>query len=52
MPRRRMDTKVIREALRLRFSLDCSIREISRSVSRGKSNIQRLIRKAEETGLG
>ena len=50
MPRRRMSAEVIREILRLK-SLNFSIREISRSVRKGKSNVQRLLHKAEETGL-
>ena len=51
MPGRRMDTRVIKEVLRLRFSLNLSIREISRSVNRARSSVHDLVRKAEEAGL-
>ena len=51
MPRRRMNIRVIKEILRLKFGRNFSIRQISGSVNKGKSNIQRLIRKAEEAGL-
>ena len=51
MPRRRMNIRVIKEILRLKFDRGFSIRQISRSVNKGKSNIQRLIHKAEEAGL-
>lgn len=52
MPGRRMDTRVIKEVLRLKFSLNLSIREISRSVNASVGGIHKLIRKAEESGLG
>ena len=52
MPRRRMNIRVIKEILRLRFARNLSIREIGQSVNKGKSNIQRLIHKAQEAGLG
>ena len=47
MPRRRMNTGVIKEILRLEFDRNFPIRQISRSVNEGKSNIQRLIRKLD-----
>ena len=50
MPGRRMDTRVIKEVLRLK-SLDLSIREISRSVNGSGGGVHKLIRKAEEAGL-
>ena len=50
MPRRRMSVEVIREILRLK-SQNLSIRQISQSVKKGKSNVQRLLHKAEEAGL-
>ena len=50
MPGRRMDTRVIKEVLRLK-SLDLSIREISRSVNGSVGGVHKLIRKAEEAGL-
>ncbi len=50
MPRRRMSAEVIREILRLK-SLNLSIRQISQSVKKGKSNVQRLLQKAEEASL-
>ena len=50
MPRRRMSVEVIREILRLK-SQNLSIRQISRSVKKGKSNVQRLLHKAEQAGL-
>ena len=52
MPRRRMNIRVIKEILRLKFARNLSIREIGQSVNKGKSNIQRLIHKAQEAGLG
>ena len=51
MPGRRMDTRVIKEVLRLR-SLNFSIREISRSVNASRSGVHKLIRKAGEADLG
>ena len=50
MPRRRMSAEVIREILRLK-SLNFSIRQISQSVKKGKSNVQRLLHKAEGADL-
>ena len=50
MPRRRMKTGVIREILRLK-SLDCSIREICRSVNASVGGVSTLLRKAGEAGL-
>lgn len=50
MPRRRMSAGVIREILRLK-SQNLSVRQISRSVKKGKSNVQRLLHNAEEAGL-
>ena len=50
MPRRRMNARTIREILRLK-SLDLSTRQISRSVKKAKSSIQRLVRRAEQVGL-
>lgn len=53
MPRRRRrNIRVIKEILRLKFDWNFSIRQISRSVNKGKGNTQRLTRKAEEAGLG
>ena len=50
MPRRRMNARTIREILRLK-SLNLSTRQISRSVKKAKSSIQRLVRRAEQVGL-
>ena len=50
MPRRRMGVRAIKEILRLK-SLGFSVRKISQSVKKGKSNIQRLLHKAEEAGV-
>ena len=50
MPRRRMNARTIREILRLK-SLNLSTRQISRSVKKAKSSIQRLVRRAEQAGL-
>ena len=52
MPRRRMNARVIKEVLRLRFFLKLSIRDISRSVNKARSSIHDLVRKAEDADLG
>ena len=49
MPGRRMNTRVIKEVLRLK-SLGLSIREIGRSVNTSTGDVHKLIRKAEEAG--
>ena len=46
-----MDRRVIKEVLRLK-SLNLSIREISRSVNASIGGVHKLIRKAEDAGLG
>ena len=50
MPRRRMDTKTIREILRLR-SRNLSNMQIAQSVKKAKSSVNDIIRKAEKAGL-
>lgn len=50
MPRRRMDTRTIREVLRLR-SLNLSTMKIGQSVNKAKSSVNDIIRKAEKAGL-
>ena len=50
MPRRRMDTKTIREILRLR-SLNLSNMQIAQSVKKAKSSVNDIIRKAGKAGL-
>ena len=52
MTRKRMHIRVIREILRLRFSLNRSIREISQSVNRSSTGVHNLVRKAEKANLG
>ena len=51
MPGRRMNTRAIKEVLRLK-SLNFSLREISRSVNASVGGVHKLIRKAEQSGLG
>ncbi len=50
MPGRRMNTRVIKEVLRLK-SLSFSIREISRSVNRARSSVHDMVGRAEDAGL-
>ena len=50
MPRRRMDTRTIKEILRLR-SLNLSTMKIGQSFNKAKSNVNDIIRKAEKAGL-
>ena len=50
MPGRRMNTRAIKEVLRLK-SLNFSLREISRSVNASVGGVHKLIRKAGEAGL-
>ena len=51
MPGRRMNTRAIKEVLRLK-SLNFSLREISRSVNIAKSSVHDLVRKAEDANIG
>ena len=50
MPRRKMNTRVIREILRL-SSLNLSTTEISRSVGKARSSVNDIVRKAGQKGL-
>ena len=52
MPGRRMNARVIKEILRLRFDRRLSIRQISQSVNASVGVVHNLTRKAEEASLG
>ncbi len=52
MPRRRMNTRTIKEILRLRFSWKLSTRQISKSVNASVGAVHQLVSKAEQLGLG
>ena len=52
MPGRRMETKVIKEILRLRFDRGLSTRQISDSADASVGLVHKLIGKAERAGLG
>ncbi len=50
MPRRRMDTRTIREILRL-DSRNFSTTKISQSVNKARSSVNDIVRKARNAGL-
>ena len=52
MPGRRMETRVIKEMLRLRFDRGLSTRQISDSTGASVGVVHKLIAKAERAGLG
>ena len=52
MPGRRMETRVVKEILRLKFDLGLSTRQISQSVNASVGVVHKLIGKAERAGLG
>ena len=52
MPGRRMETRVIKEILRLRFNRHLSTRQISDSTNASVGFVHKLIGKAEQSGLG
>ncbi len=52
MPRKRLSMRKIREILRLKYSCDCSIREISNSCGIGRSTVSDYLHRAKASGLG